>query len=188
MEVCICVIFIVVLLSSSLFLTKRQKAMLVEFQCILHLSCYRAKLGSTCPHVVKPTIAEKESAEFIAGAKQGVQGSQCLKDLNSLLGINTTISFITTLASVHGLYFLRASGPQFDSVTVFSGDCYKTLQTLMNVTVISPTVNRHKLLLSISGPYGSTEVYLYPKGPRLRISLLRDFRIRPRQAHGLMVQ
>ena len=55
MEVCICVVFIVVLLSSPLFLTKRQKAMLAEFPCISHLSCYRTKLGSTCPHVVKPT-------------------------------------------------------------------------------------------------------------------------------------
>lgn len=134
-------------------------------------------------------IAVKERAEFIAGTKQGVQGSQSLKDLNSLLGINTSLtSFITTLASVHWIYFLRASRPQFDLVTVFSVDCYKTLQTLMNVMVLSPTVNRHKLLLSISGPFRSTEVYLYPKGPRLRTSVLRNFRIQPQYAHGLMVQ
>lgn len=54
--------------------------------------------------------------------------------------------------------------------------------------VLSPTVNRHKLLLSISGPFRSTEVYLYPKGPRLRTSVLRNFRIQPQYAHGLMVQ
>ena len=106
-----------------------------------------------------------------------------------MLGINTALtSFITTLASVHWIYFLRASRPQFDLVTVFSVDCYKTLQTLMNVMVLSPTVNRHKLLLSISGPFRSTEVYLYPKGPRLRTSVLRNFRIQPQYAHGLMVQ
>lgn len=79
MEVCICVIFIVVLLSSSLFLTQRQKAMLVEFQCISTLILLPNQTWIHLPSRSKanlPTsIAVKESAEFIAGVKQGVQGS-----------------------------------------------------------------------------------------------------------------
>ena len=94
MEVCICVVFIVVLLSSPLFLTKRQKATLAEFPCISHLSCYRTKLGSTCPHVVKPTYqhhcSEGECRVYCRCQARSPRSS-CSKDSSSPMGFRERV-------------------------------------------------------------------------------------------------
>lgn len=61
---------------------------------------------------------------------------------------------------------------------IFSWGVIGPSQTLMNA-VVSATVNRHKILHSLSRVYGSNKFYLFAADLKLKTSAPKDFRIWP---------